>query len=150
MAGCFGRRVDEKEEIDRVLNQVMQAIVKKDVGYLEQVLVPNLESSIAWTGKDEKPYTQVHDTNTGLLDAWFNFDMWSYSAAQLTARDIEVTGKAATASGAYMDRYVVTAKPDCEWERTSPLRAQLQQTDGKWRVTKLEFLDLWQEKVTSP
>jgi hypothetical protein len=40
--GCIGRRVDGKEEIDKVLNQVMQAIVKEDVVYLEQVLVPDL------------------------------------------------------------------------------------------------------------
>jgi hypothetical protein len=136
--GCIGRRVDGKEEIDKVLNQVMQAIVKEDVVYLEQVLVPDLESSLTETVHGE-PFNWGYDTNMGFLHGFYQFGTWNYTAAQLTARIIEVTGDSATAEGVYGDTR--ECKPE-DWRRESPLRAELRYIGGKWKVTKLEFFHL--------
>jgi len=40
--GCLSRRVDETEAINTVLNEVMQAIVKGDVTYLNTVIVQDV------------------------------------------------------------------------------------------------------------
>ncbi|MGI6610003.1 MAG: hypothetical protein ACOX4G_05765 [Limnochordia bacterium] len=109
-----------------------------------------LESSISWEGSDETPYSVEYHANSEFIDAWFSFGTWTYSAAQLTARTIEVTGGSATASGAYMDRYTVDGYPDYDWKRASPLKAELRHIGGKWLITRLDFLVWYQEKVSPP
>ncbi|MGI6610010.1 MAG: hypothetical protein ACOX4G_05800 [Limnochordia bacterium] len=45
--GCLSRRVDETEAINTVLNEVMQAIVKGDVTYLNTVIVQDVVAEVA-------------------------------------------------------------------------------------------------------
>lgn len=143
--GCLSRRVDETEAINTVLNEVMQAIVKGDVTYLNTVIVQDVAVDVEHDDGWDATYANRED----FFEGFYYFGVWEHPAAQLTARDIKVDGGTATASGAYKDVQLDCWDKECSrgsrMERRSPLRVTLRSIDKKWKVTKLEFLNLVQE-----